>query len=70
MGCCGAGMFGGQGRANQTPQADVKDLQAVLKERLVRGEITVDEYERIRAILAEEPDLAAATARRRQMAGG
>lgn len=70
MGCCGGGMFGGQARANQAPQDEVKDLQAVLKERLVRGEITVDEYERIRAILAEEPARPATTARPRQMAGG
>ena len=70
MGCCGGGLFGGQRTANQAPQTDAKDLEAVLKERLARGEITVDEYERIRAILAEEPVRAAAPVRPRQMAGG
>ena len=70
MGCCGGGLFGGQGGRNQAPQSDAKDLQAVLKERLVRGEITTDEYERIRAILAEQPDPAVARARPWQVAGG
>lgn len=70
MGCCGGGLFGGQRTANQAPQTDANDLQAILKERLARGEITPDEYERIRAILAEEPPRAAAPTRPRQMAGG
>lgn len=67
MGCCG--LFGGQGARTQAPQTEAKDLQAVLKERLVRGEITMDEYGRIRAILDEEPAQTAAPARPRQMAG-
>jgi hypothetical protein len=50
--------------------SDGKDLEAILKERLARGEITADEYERIRAILAEGQVPVAAPARPRQMAGG
>lgn len=71
MGCCGGGgLFGGQRTGSRAQQTDAEDLQAVLKERLARGEITVDEYERIRAILAEEPTQAVTPARPRQMAGG
>lgn len=70
MGCCGGGMLGGQRANTQAQPAEGKDLLAVLKERLVRGEITADDYERIRTILAEEPARAAAPVRPRQMAGG
>jgi len=70
MGCCGGGLFGGQRAGTQTQQTDGKDLQAILKERLARGEITAEEYERIRTILAEEPAAARVATRPRQMAGG
>lgn len=71
MGCCGhGGMLGSHHTGTQASPTDTKDLEAILKERLVRGEITAEEYERIRAILTEEPARAAAPARPRQMAGG
>ena len=70
MGCCGGGLFGGQRGGNRMQWSDGKDLEAILKERLARGEITADEYERIRAILAEGQVQVAAPARPRQMAGG
>ncbi len=63
MGCCGGGgLFGGQRTGGRGQQAGGEDLQAVLKERLARGDITVDEYERIRTILAEGLARAAASA--------
>ena len=70
MGCGGGGLFGGQRAGNRMQQSDGKDLEAILKERLARGEITADEYERICAILAEEPAGARVVPRPRQMAGG
>ena len=63
-------MVGGQRANSRAQQEEGKDLLAILKERLARGEITPDEYERIRTILAEEPAQAAAPMRPTQMAGG
>ena len=47
-------MFGGRRADAQTQQTDIKNPLAILKERLTRGEITLDDYERIRVILGEE----------------
>ena len=71
MGCCGGGMFGSKrsGRRAQ-PASGQSDLQAVLQERLARGEISVDEYERIRAILEEAPARTRAVNHPQQMPGG
>lgn len=63
MGCCG-----GHGHGSHHPatganphSARHEDPLTILKQRLARGEITVEEYERIRAIL--ERDRAGTSAR-------
>lgn len=39
VGCCGGGgMFGDQRVGNRAQQIDGQDLEAILKERLARGE--------------------------------
>ena len=70
MGCCGGGMFGSRRSGRQAqPASGQGDLQAVLQERLARGEISVDEYERIRAILDEAPAGTRVIDRLQQMPG-
>lgn len=63
-------MFGDRRANMQAQQTEGRELLAILKERLARGEITPDEYERIRAIVAEAPAQAGTPLRPRQMAGG
>lgn len=58
MGCCGGG-FGGffgqrqpQHQLQQTPEKQNAPLN-LLKERLARGEITMDEYKKLAEVLEE-----------------
>ena len=63
-------MFGDRRANTQAQQTEGRELLAILKERLARGEITPDEYERIRAIVTEAPAQAGTPLRPPQMAGG
>ncbi len=58
MGCCGGGFSGffGQRQPQYQPQSAPEKQNApldLLKERLARGEITVDEYRKLAEILTE-----------------
>lgn len=50
----GGSTSGGQGTGNRAGPSDGADLQATMRHRLVRGEITAHGHERIRTILEEE----------------
>jgi uncharacterized membrane protein len=58
MGCCGGGMFHSHRKSVAVPPerkraAAPSDPEAILKERLARGEITVEEYRQLREALRE-----------------
>ncbi|WDL98815.1 SHOCT domain-containing protein [Alicyclobacillus sp. ALC3] len=65
MGCCGGGNFrsmgygyrGHRGYQDEPIERDVRRAQSstpldLLKERLAKGEITIDEYQRLSAVLS------------------
>lgn len=55
MSCCGGtGAFRPEERTEPQPAGAREDPLTILAERLARGEITVEEYERIRAVLARD----------------
>lgn len=54
MGCCGGGLFSrNQGQQSPTPSRIDSPIDA-LKTRLARGEISVDEYQKLLQVLQQD----------------
>lgn len=52
MGCCGGSDV--PRTSAKTAQVSAEDPLTVLKNRLAKGEITLEEYEKLRTVLAED----------------
>ena len=56
MGCCGGGLFSrNQNQQSQVPvQSRVDTPIEALKTRLARGEISIDEYQKLMSVLQQD----------------